>query len=686
MSYLQFYHLAKEPFKVTPDPEFLFLSPSHKEALGAFIYGITRRKGIVAIVGEVGVGKTTVLRSYLEDLDQNTLKTIYLFNANLSFADLVRTLCDELNIQNPEESVYDRVNQVHLALIELFKQGKNVVLIVDEAQNMPIETLENLRMLSNLETAKDKLIQIILIGQPELEEKLNRHELRQLRQRIAVRANIVALSAVESMDYIQYRLHKSGMKSEVFSKDALKLIVRESKGIPRLMNILGDNSLITGYGYQQKPIQAKVVHEVINDMKGVRDRSVLKWSMISTAGMLLLGTVVWLFAFRNGALEQFEVEHSLVQAHETTSAPPTKPVKQPQHKVDPEVEAAKGVRVDSAPVPQNNNSGDVQKEGAPQQKPADSLTNSDAAKTTAPETPLNKDQSASTTQMAQNVVPPAPAPAPVVQEPTAEQPQVKENKTPAPVVIRKTAPRQATKRVVQNPEQSTSRLYDPAWPHKQKSDNGSKPDSSALYDPTWPHNNSKPNKAESNQDKQGTTSTNTVKEVPSERVDPPPQVAENTQKPAEPQPAAVAQAPAPNKETTMPEHSTTDDPRDSNSWRSIHYPPQTKSDARQSEPVLKESSTTMDQDTSRPQVMHIVNPGYPSAAMRKGVEGTVICSILVSPEGDVEAVRILKSADNTYGLDDAAVAAVAKWKFRPAVKDGRPIRVWISYPVVFRLR
>ena len=704
MSYLQFYHLSREPFKVTPDPEFLFLSPSHKEALGAFIYGITRRKGIVAIVGEVGVGKTTVLRSYLEDLDQKSLKTIYLFNANLSFADLARTLCDELGIQHPAESVYEMVNQIHLALIELFKQGKNVVLIVDEAQNMPIETLENLRMLSNLETAKDKLIQIILIGQPELEEKLNLHELRQLRQRIAVRSTIVALSAAESMDYIQHRLIKSGMKSEVFSKDALKMIVKEAKGIPRVMNILGDNSLITGFGYQQRPIQTKVVQEVINDMKGIRDRSVLKWSMLSTAGMLLLGTVVWLFAFRNGALEQFQQEHSLVQAHETVPAPKkADPVVEPQHKSQPDADAQadKGVHMDSPPAAENNNAGDVNKEAvqqdqkaevstsAPAQKPADSSTaNNDSAKqTTTPEKPATTNQSTTSAQppqVAQNIVPPPP----VLQQPTTQQPAqptVKQKSVPKKSSAKKSMPKQTPKSVKSSADEddSASQSYSPSWPHQQKSDTAD----SRLYDPMWPHTQKKT--TASDQDKKDNTGA--VKEVPSERVDSAPQVAENTQQPApaQPTPSTTTNTQVEGGRKSVKDNSqatTTDDPRDPNSWRSIHYPPQNKTEQHNYEPASKDSSAPMGNDVTRPEVLHVVNPGYPAAAMRKGVEGTVVVSILVSPEGDVEAVRILRSADSSYGLDDAAVAAVAKWKFRPAVRDGKPIRVWTSYPVVFRLR
>src|SRR2546427_7232428 len=217
--YLDFYLLKKAPFHITPDPEFLFLSPSHKAALGALVYGIEERQGFVALLGEVGLGKTTILRSYLERVDQSQLKPIYLLHANLSFRDVLNTLCQECGLEVPPEPVAETVNRLHQVLIEEYKQGRNVALLVDEAQHMPIETLEHLRMLSNLETSTQKLIQIILVGQPEFEAKLNDHALRQLKQRLVIRATIAPLTAEESRAYILYRLAKvSTVDEPIFTR------------------------------------------------------------------------------------------------------------------------------------------------------------------------------------------------------------------------------------------------------------------------------------------------------------------------------------------------------------------------------------------------------------------------------------------------------------------------------------
>ncbi len=300
--YLSFYQLKKAPFHITPDPEFLFLSPSHKEALGSVIYGIEQRKGFVAITGEVGVGKTTILRSYLDNADRQGLKIIYVFNANVSFDGLLKTIYRELGLTVDTNDVYEMVNQLHVILIEEYRQNQNVVLIIDEAQNMPIETLENLRMLSNLETSKDKLIQILLVGQPEFERKLDLHELRQLKQRIAIRCKILPLSPKESLAYIEHRLARaSGKRTSVFSKSALNLIVQHARGIPRIINILCDNALITGYGYEKRIISTKIVKEVIGDFTG---HSPNRWFgfRLPVSIMLFLSILFWASPFKNKTL------------------------------------------------------------------------------------------------------------------------------------------------------------------------------------------------------------------------------------------------------------------------------------------------------------------------------------------------------------------------------------------------
>ena len=276
--YLDFYKLKKNPFHITPDPEFLFLSASHKEASAALIYGIEERKGFIAITGEIGVGKTTILRAYLEGADREKLKVVYIFNAVLSFESLLKQIFNELGLVAEQGAgVPELVNQLHRFLIEEYKNDRNVALIIDEAQNMPVETLENLRMLSNLETSKDKLVQIVMVGQPEFERKLELTELRQLKQRIAIRCLIKPLTKEESLAYIQHRLMKgSAFHNQVFTKRAMKRIVDEARGFPRLINIICDNVLITGFGYQCNPATEKIVKEVISDLNSRKARGAFR--------------------------------------------------------------------------------------------------------------------------------------------------------------------------------------------------------------------------------------------------------------------------------------------------------------------------------------------------------------------------------------------------------------------------
>ena len=288
--YEKFYKLKRQPFHVTPDPQFLYLSESHKQALASIMYGIEKRKGFVAITGAVGVGKTTIVRAYLEKGTSADLKLIYIFHASVTFTDLVRTIYRELGLDLTATDLVEMVEGLYLALIELYRQGKSVVVIIDEAQNMPMETLENLRMLSNLETATDKLIQVVLVGQTELEELLGKHELRQLNQRIAVRAHIAPLSTQESYAYIEHRLSVAGLdRPTIFKKRALQSIVHEANGIPRTLNILCDNALITGFGYQQNPVTASIAREVVADFGTTQKRSpVWKWQVAALVSMALI--------------------------------------------------------------------------------------------------------------------------------------------------------------------------------------------------------------------------------------------------------------------------------------------------------------------------------------------------------------------------------------------------------------
>jgi len=267
------------------------------------IYAIEKKKGFAAISGGVGVGKTTILRSYLERMDHAHLKLIYIFNPNIPFKSLVAVILQELGAKPVTYDIADMVHQLHLVLIDEYAVGRDVVLVIDEVQNMPIETLENLRMLSNLETSTDKLVQIILIGQTEFDKMLNRHELRQLKQRIALRATINPLSPAESLAYIKHRLSKAGLKEgqvySIFSRGALQLIIKQAKGIPRMINILCDNALITGFGLQEYPITPKTVKEAISDLDGRQKDLSFIWQCAALAALLFLFFGLWMSPLRS---------------------------------------------------------------------------------------------------------------------------------------------------------------------------------------------------------------------------------------------------------------------------------------------------------------------------------------------------------------------------------------------------
>jgi len=286
--YAQYYNLMKEPFHITPDPEFLFLSDAHKEALATIIYGVEQRKGFIAIIGEVGLGKTTILRSFLDRVDEARTRIIYLFNSNISFKSLLQSIYQNLGHAVESDDVVEMVNRLHQILIDYYKAGHNVVLVIDEAQNMPVRTLENLRMLSNLETSTDKLIQIVFSAQPEFEQKLKSYELRQLKQRIAIKATITPFSEQESIAYIRHRLTKAaGDEVEIFTKGALKQIARHAEGIPRLINVVCDNCLITGFGCQQKIVPAQTGKNIIAELEQKEKKPVPVWLTLVLAVVIL---------------------------------------------------------------------------------------------------------------------------------------------------------------------------------------------------------------------------------------------------------------------------------------------------------------------------------------------------------------------------------------------------------------
>ncbi len=267
--YETFYSLKQKPFSITSNPSFLYLSPKHKEALAHLQYGIRERVGFIEITGEVGTGKTTICRALLNQLDDR-VKTAFIFNSNLTGKQLMETILEDLGIAPLKKGPGGLFSELNRFLIEQLALGNNVVLIIDEAQNLSKKMLEQVRMLSNLEADNQKLLQIVLVGQPELREKLKSPDLRQLRQRIAVRCHIEALSFDDLGNYIAHRLRLAGANGSgpAFSDEAMQEIFRYSGGIPRLINVLCDKTLLMGYVRDQRSIDADIVRSCINEIEG----------------------------------------------------------------------------------------------------------------------------------------------------------------------------------------------------------------------------------------------------------------------------------------------------------------------------------------------------------------------------------------------------------------------------------
>jgi general secretion pathway protein A len=268
--YADFYGFRTPPFHVTPDAGFLQLTRPHREAIGVLEYGLRQRKGFIVITGEVGVGKTTVLRYCLRRLDPSRSVIVYVLQPALAPHQLLALLWQELAESDAAaqapwiNDTGELIRHLLFRLKALHDGGKLIVIVIDEAQNMPVETLESLRLLSNLESDKQKFLQIVMAGQPELDDKLARRELRQLNQRIAVRTRLRNLSPPESLSYIHYRLERAaGRRVAIFTQPALQYLIAKSEGNPRRINILCDNALINGLGHRARLIGRDIVREAI---------------------------------------------------------------------------------------------------------------------------------------------------------------------------------------------------------------------------------------------------------------------------------------------------------------------------------------------------------------------------------------------------------------------------------------
>ena len=268
--YKSFFNLKRNPFEITPDPSFLFPTRSHNEALAALYYGVRRHKGFVVMTGEVGTGKTLLVRCLLQLLNRKDVAYAYVFNSRLSPVEFLQYIAGDLGLNVAGKNKSELLLELSNYLITRYQQKLTTVLVVDEAHHLEVDVLEEIRLLTNLETAERKLLQILLVGQPELDLKLDSVELRQLKQRIALRSQLEPLSLEETTGYIQRRLQLAGataQSSTLFPPDTMARVFRHSSGIPRLINTVCENALITAFARQSQVVTPDIIDEVASDFR-----------------------------------------------------------------------------------------------------------------------------------------------------------------------------------------------------------------------------------------------------------------------------------------------------------------------------------------------------------------------------------------------------------------------------------
>ena len=366
--YLDFFGLKELPFSIAPDPRYLYMSERHREALAHLLYGVSGQGGFVVLTGEVGTGKTTICRCFLNQIPNNT-DVAFIVNPKLSARELMASICDELHLSYPDSASIKVLNDlINKYLLEAHANNRHTVLIIDEAQNLRVDVLEQLRLLTNLETSEKKLLQIILLGQPELREVLAQNELRQLAQRVTARYHLVALSKVEVGAYVNCRLAVAGRRGRLFSHGAINALYKLSGGIPRLINLICDRALLGAYAMQAESIEAGHVKHAYKEIQGPKARtSIAKTLKNSAAPKILAGTslvllLAWMIDYRlSSKLEELEELKQLPSpkaqlAYEAEPAPKTKPsvveAKTSPALIDPEHESAlvqlSGTRSESA--------------------------------------------------------------------------------------------------------------------------------------------------------------------------------------------------------------------------------------------------------------------------------------------------------------------------------------------------
>ena len=295
--YTSFFGLNEKPFTITPDPRYLFMSERHGEGLAHLVYGVTESGGFIQLTGEVGTGKTTLVRTLLGQIPSE-VDIALILNPQLSAVEFLATICEELGVNLPSGrySTKALVDALNRHLLEAHSQGRRTILLIDEAQNLSEGVLEQLRLLTNLETARQKLLQIILIAQPELREKLAQDNLRQLAQRVTGRYHLEPLSAEEAFSYIDHRLRVAGALTEIFEPAAKREVFRLSGGVPRIINVICDRALLGAYSKELRTVDKRLVRKAASEVSGQKVRpGSLRWlvPVLGVAGLVLVGIVLW---------------------------------------------------------------------------------------------------------------------------------------------------------------------------------------------------------------------------------------------------------------------------------------------------------------------------------------------------------------------------------------------------------
>lgn len=299
--YKSYFGLKEDPFSIAPDPQFLYMSGRHREALAHLIYGMKADSGFVLLTGEVGTGKTTVCRCLLGQIPDNS-EIAFILNPKLSVVELLATICDELGIDYPAEnqSVKIFIDQINLYLLQAHANGKRTVLIIDEAQNLSIDVLEQIRLLTNLETDKRKLLQVVMLGQPELNSLLNRPELRQLSQRITARYHLEPLLKDELEGYLTHRLAVAGVDRPLFPLKTIAKLYTLTGGVPRLINLLCDRALLGAYVKGENVVSPALLGEAAGEVLGKNNHNnesrpgILQWGVVALLSLLFICGVVFL--------------------------------------------------------------------------------------------------------------------------------------------------------------------------------------------------------------------------------------------------------------------------------------------------------------------------------------------------------------------------------------------------------